>query len=143
MYLTRSLFLLMCAFVLVAPGCKKKKSGDPVPKPAEEAELQAELPGIHLNRDDNAAQGATLEFSIKLISNPLPPEGVTITITATDPSGAVIAQNPAYKSKEGTVSVSLINLPKRQVADIVVTVTSNNKPGNTKTYRFGVMNKTI
>lgn len=143
MYLTRTLLMLLCAVALLAPGCKKKKSGDPVPKPGEEAELQVDIPGIHLNRDDNPATGATLEFSVKLVSKPLPPDGVTVTITATAPDGSVIAQNAPVKTKEGTISLSLINLPKRQVADIVVTVTSNNKPGNVKTYRFGVMNKTV
>lgn len=143
MYLKRTLLLLLCAFALVAPGCKKKKSGDPVPKPGEEAELQVDIPGIHLNRDDNPAQGATLEFTIKLISNPLPPDGVSITVTATNPAGEVIPQNAKVTTKEGTIQLTIIGLPKRQVADIVVTVTSNNKPGNTKTYRFGVMNKTV
>ncbi len=124
MTLTRTVLTLLCAFVLVASGCKKKKSGDPVPRPGEEAELQADIPNIHLNRDDNAAQGATLEFSIKLTSNPLPPDGVTITVTATNPAGTAIAQNPKVSSKEGTISLTLINLPQRQVADIVVTVQS-------------------
>ncbi|WP_298714648.1 hypothetical protein [Chitinophaga sp.] len=142
MSLTRTLCMLLCAFALVAPGCKKKKSGDPVPRPGEESELLAEIPGIHLNRDDNAATGETLQISIKLTSKPLPPDGVTVTVTATAPNGDPIPQNAAVISKEGTVTFTLINLPQRQVADIVVTVTSNNKPGNTKTYRFGVMNKT-
>lgn len=143
MTLTRTLLTLLCAFALVAAGCKKKKSGDPVPRPGEEAELQVEIPNIHLNRDDNAAPGATLEFSIQLTSKPLPPDGVTVTVTATNPAGQPIAQNAQVRSKEGTIHLTLINLPQLQVADIVVTVTSNNKPGNTKTYRFGVMNKTV
>lgn len=135
--------IICCALAVLAGGCKKKKKDDPGPvtPPAQEAELAITLPNINLNQDNNAAQGTTLVVTVNVTSTPLPPEGFTITITATNPAGEVIAQNAAVTGTAGTTDITLINLPSLQVADIVVTVTSKTKPSNTKTFRFGVMNK--
>lgn len=135
--------IICCALAVLAGGCKKKKKDDPTPvtPPAQEAELAVTIPNINLNQDNNAAQGTTLELTLNVTSTPLPPEGYTITITATDPAGEVIAQNAVVNGSTGSTNVTLINLPSLQVAKIVVTVTSKTKPSNTKTFRFGVMNK--
>ncbi len=137
------LLVFFAACLLVAAGCKKKKKDvpDPVNPPAQEAELVATIPDIYLNEDRNAAQGATLGIKVKITSTPAPPSGVTITVTALDPAGQPIPQNPAFDSTTPETNVTLINLPSLKVASIVVTVTSKTKPSNTKTFRFGVLNK--
>lgn len=135
--------IICCALAVMAGACKKKKNDDgtPVTPPAQEAELAVTIPNINLNQDNNAAQGNTLGVTVNVTSTPLPPEGYTITITATNPAGEVIAQNAAVTGTGGSTDITLINLPSLQVAKIVVTITSNTKPSNTKTFRFGVMNK--
>ncbi len=139
------LVILLCVFTLAAVACKKKKKGDgdgdPVPPPPKEAELVVEMPDIKLNRDDNAAPGATLNVKVNITSTPLPKDGVTITITALDPSDKPIPQNAPVTATGNTLDLTLINLPSLKVASIVITVTSKNDPTNTKTFRFGVLNK--
>jgi hypothetical protein len=138
------LLVFFCACAIMAAGCKKKKKDvpDPVPPPAQEADLVVAIPNIFLNEDRNAAQGATLGIKVNVTSTPAPPSGVTITVTATDPAGTAIPQNPAFDSNAASTDVTLINLPSLKVADIVITVTSKTKPSNTKQFRFGVLNKT-
>lgn len=138
------LLVVLCALALAAAGCKKKKKDvpQPVDPPAKEADLVATIPDIYLNEDRNAASGSTLGIKVKITSTPPPPSGVTITVTALDPAGQPIAQNPAFDSNTGETTVTLINLPSLKVASIVVTVTSKTKPTNKQTFRFGVMNKT-
>ncbi|MBO9153210.1 hypothetical protein ACFOTA_13400 [Chitinophaga sp. GCM10012297] len=139
------LLILLCVFTVAAVACKKKKKGDgdgdPVPPPPKEAELVITMPDIKLNRDDNAAPGATLGVKVNITSTPLPKDGVTITVTALDPAGQPIPQNAPVTVTANTADISLINLPSLRVASIVVTVTSKNDPTNTKTFRFGVLNK--
>ncbi|MGN7719940.1 hypothetical protein [Chitinophaga sp. 22620] len=139
------LVILLCVFTLAAVACKKKKKGDgdgdPVPPPPKEAELVVEMPDIKLNRDDNAAPGATLNVKVNITSTPLPKDGVTITVTALDPADQPIPQNAPVTATGNTLNLTLINLPSLKVASIVVTVTSKNDPTNTKTFRFGVLNK--
>lgn len=137
------LLILCCAFAILAAGCKKKKKDtpDPVPPPAQEAELMVAIPDIYLNEDRNAAQGSTLGIKVNVTSTPVPPQGVTITVTALDPAGQPIAQNPAFDSTTPGTDVTLINLPNLKVASILITVTSKTKPSNTKQFRFGVLNK--
>lgn len=139
------LVVLLCVFTLAAVACKKKKKGDgdgdPVPPPPKEAELVVEMPDIKLNRDDNAAPGATLNVKVNITSTPLPKDGVTITVTALDPADQPIPQNAPVTVTGNTLDLTLINLPSLKVASIVVTVTSKNDPTNTKTFRFGVLNK--
>ncbi|MGN6507850.1 MAG: hypothetical protein ACTHLD_00135 [Chitinophaga sp.] len=139
------LLILLCVFTVAAVACKKKKKGDgdgdPVPPPAKEAELVVTMPGINLNADNNAAPGATLDITVNITSNPLPKDGVTITVTALDPADEPIAQNAPVTVTGNTGEITVINLPSLRVASIVVTVTSKNDPTNTKTFRFGVLNK--
>lgn len=141
---SRKFFLIICcALAVLGAGCSKKKKDnpDPVTPPAQEAELAVTIPNINLNQDNNAAQGTTLGITLNVTSTPLPPEGYTVTVTATNPAGETIAQNAVVTGTTGSTNATLINLPSLQVAKIVVTVTSKTKPSNTKTFRFGVMNK--
>lgn len=140
----KTLLLFFCAFMIAAAGCKKKKKDvpDPVTPPAQEADLAVAIPNIFLNEARNAAQGSTLGIKVNITSTPVPPSGVTITVTALDPAGVPIPQNPAFDSTTPSTDVTLINLPSLKVADILLTVTSKTKPSNTKQFRFGVMNKT-
>ncbi|WP_346316705.1 hypothetical protein [Chitinophaga sp. YIM B06452] len=139
------LVILLCVFTVAAVACKKKKKGDgdgdPIPPPPKEAELVVEMPDIKLNRDDNAAPGATLNVKVNITSTPLPKDGVTITVTALDPADQPIPQNAPVTATGNTLDLTLINLPSLKVASIVITVTSKNDPTNTKTFRFGVLNK--
>ncbi|AWO01226.1 hypothetical protein DLD77_05740 [Chitinophaga alhagiae] len=138
------LLVFFCAFTVMAAGCKKKKKDvpDPVTPPAQEADLVVAIPNIYLNEDRNAAQGSTLGIKVNITSTPPPPSGVTITVTALDPAGLPIAQNPAFDSSTPSTDVTLINLPSLKVASILVTVTSKTKPSNSQQFRFGVLNKT-
>lgn len=137
------ILVFICALALTAAGCKKKKKDVPTPvdPPAKEADLVATIPDIYLNEDRNAAQGNTLGIKVKITSTPMPPSGVTITVTAQNPALQAIAQNPAVSSTTAETNITLINLPNEKLARIVVTVTSNTKPSNTITFRFGVLNK--
>ncbi|RPD40433.1 hypothetical protein [Chitinophaga barathri] len=141
------LIILLCVFTVAAVACKKKKKGDgdgdPVPPPPKEAELVVVMPDIKLNQDNNATAGASLTVKVNITSTPLPKDGVTITVTALDPADVPIPQNAPLTVTGNTVDISLINLPSLKVASIVVVVTSKNDPTNTKTFRFGVLNKAV
>ncbi|MGX5819965.1 hypothetical protein ACWKWU_17340 [Chitinophaga lutea] len=138
------ILLLCCVFAVASVSCKKKKKDVPDPNPpaGQEADLTATIPNIYLNETRNAAQGATLGIKVNITSNPAPPEGVTITVTALDPALQPIAQNAPFDSKAASIDVTLINLPNQKVAQIVVKVASKTKPSNFIEFKFGVMNKT-
>jgi hypothetical protein len=124
--------------------CKKKNgNGGPVtPPPAPEAELVVSVPNINLNSDVNAAQGPTLTVTMKITSQPIPTNGVDVTVTVLDPAGLPITQTGAVTINGDTITITISGLPSLKVADVTITVTSKAKPSNTKTYKFGVMNKT-
>lgn len=138
------LLALCCAFAVVTAGCSKKKKDNPNPGgggTGAEANIAVTVPNIELEKDDNLAQGTTLALKLNVTSTPLPKDGYTITVTATDPAGQAITQNAAVTATGSSADFTLINLPSGKVADIVVTVTSVAKPSNTVTLRFGVFNK--
>jgi hypothetical protein len=136
--------LILCALAIMSGSCKKKNGpgGTVVPPPVPEAELVVSVPNINLNSDVNAAQGPTLTVTMKITSTPLPTQGVDIVVTVLDPAGVAIPQNAVTTITGDTITVTIIGLPSLKVADVTITVTSKAKPTNTKTYKFGVMNKT-
>jgi hypothetical protein len=135
--------LILCALAIMSGSCKKKNGpgGTVVPPPVPEAELVVSVPNINLNSDVNAAQGPTLTITMKITSTPVPTDGVNVVVTVLDPAGNPIPQSAAVISGD-TITITLIGLPSLKVADVTITVTSKAKPTNTKTYKFGVMNKT-
>ena len=135
--------LILCALAIMSGSCKKKNGpgGTVVPPPVPEAELVVSVPNINLNSDVNAAQGPTLTITMKITSTPIPTDGVNVVVTVLDPAGNPIPQSAAVISGD-TITITLIGLPSLKVADVTITVTSKAKPTNTKTYKFGVMNKT-
>lgn len=135
--------LILCALAIMSGSCKKKNGpgGTVVPPPVPEAELVVSVPNINLNSDVNAAQGPTLTITMKITSTPIPTDGVNVVVTVLDPAGNPIPQSAAVISGD-TITITLIGLPSLKVADVTITVTSKAKPSNTKTYKFGVMNKT-
>ena len=135
--------LILFALAIMSGSCKKKNGpgGTVVPPPVPEAELVVSVPNINLNSDVNAAQGPTLTITMKITSTPIPTDGVNVVVTVLDPAGNPIPQSAAVISGD-TITITLIGLPSLKVADVTITVTSKAKPTNTKTYKFGVMNKT-
>ena len=135
--------LILCALAIMSGSCKKKNGpgGTVVPPPVPEAELVVSVPNINLNSDVNAAQGPTHTITMKITSTPIPTDGVNVVVTVLDPAGNPIPQAAAVISGD-TITITLQGLPSLKVADVTITVTSKAKPTNTKTYKFGVMNKT-
>jgi endonuclease YncB( thermonuclease family) len=117
--------LILCALAIMSGSCKKKNGpgGTVVPPPVPEAELVVSVP------------------TMKITSTPVPTDGVNVVVTVLDPAGNPIPQSAAVISGD-TITITLIGLPSLKVADVTITVTSKAKPTNTKTYKFGVMNKT-
>lgn len=132
--LVRVFACLTLIFVIIG-SCKKKPTTPPAPEPNLVVTLTPPV---------NSVQAATPQVDFPLIvtiNSAMPPQGVTITVTAKKDDGSGAA---AFYTSPGTSSSNAINnftitgTPTNVICLTTVTVTSKTKPANTwtGTYRY-------
>ncbi|MBI1341991.1 MAG: hypothetical protein GC171_03545 [Terrimonas sp.] len=129
-------FVVLVLFFGLAGSCKKGGGGGSTPTP-NEANLQ-----VVLNPPAGSNQAASLGPNFPLsvtISSAMPPQGVTIAVSAkVDGSSAAPFFTINQSTSGTTTNFSITNTPAATTALVTVTVTSKTKASNTwtGTYRY-------
>lgn len=126
---------LILVFV-IAGSCKKKSSPSPPPPPPTEANLV-----VTLTPPANSVQSAApqVDFPLTvLVTSAMPPQGVSITVSAKkdDGSGAAAFFNGNSTTSNATSNFTITGTPTNVVCLTTVTITSVSKPTNSWTGSF-------